>query len=262
MDSSASLDSVKASRIQVNKVSFDQPLRWLSLGWRDMLHARKYSLTYGAVIVLISGLLTLGLMSQDMTFSLPFLAAGFYLIAPAIGLGLYQMSARLERGEPLKFCHLLEAWRGNQAQLGVVIAGLLIIMQLWMMSNFVLFALLYSGMHPPLDHFFSTVFLSGKEPAFALASLGVGCLLAGVAFAISAISLPMLIDRDVDGFTAIRTSVLAVLKNWPAMLLWAVMIVGLIGLGILTLYVGLFIVMPLVGHATWHAYRDTVPVRG
>jgi uncharacterized membrane protein len=75
----------------------------------------------------------------------PFLAAGFYLLAPVIGLGLYQMSAHLERNEPLRFCHFLEAWKQNQGQLGVITAGLLIIMQLWMMSNFVLFALLYTA---------------------------------------------------------------------------------------------------------------------
>jgi uncharacterized membrane protein len=103
------------------------------------------------------------------------------------------------------------------------------------------------------------VFLSGQNNIFAFASVGVGFLLAWVAYAISAISVPMLMDRDVDGFTAIRTSVKAVFENWPAMTLWAVLIVMLIGVGLLTFYVGLFIAMPLVGHATWHAYRDIVP---
>jgi uncharacterized membrane protein len=84
-------------------------------------------------------------------------------------------------------------------------------------------------------------------------------VLAWVAYAISAISVPMLMDRDVDGFTAIRTSVKAVTENWLPMTLWAVLIVMFIGIGLLTFYVGLFITMPLIGHATWHAYRDIVP---
>ncbi|KAA6186355.1 DUF2189 domain-containing protein [Thiohalocapsa marina] len=259
MEHTAVAGDIRPDEIRVNRVTLAQPWQWIERGWQDMIRARKYSLTYGAVIVLISGLMTLGLMVEGLTFIVPFLAAGFYLLAPVIGLGLYQMSARLERGEPLHFCHFLEAWKGNQAQLGVITAGLLIIMQLWMMANFVLFALLYTGMHPPLENFFSTVFLSGKNPAFAFASIGVGFLLAWLAYAISAISVPMLMDRKVDGFTAIRTSVKAVTENWPAMTLWAALIVFFVGVGLLTFYVGLFIAMPLIGHATWHAYRDIVP---
>jgi uncharacterized membrane protein len=250
---------VQAEEIVVNQINPSQPWEWIEKGWRDMMSARRFSLTYGAVIVLISGLMTLGLMGEGMFYIVPFLAAGFYLLAPIIGLGLYQMSAHLERDEPIKFCSALEAWRSNQAQLGVITAGLLIIMQLWMMSNFVLFALLYTGMHPPLENFFSTVFLSGQNNTFAFASLTVGFVLAWLAYAISAISVPMLIDRKVDGFTAIRTSVKAVTQNWVPMTLWAVLIVFFIGLGLLTFYVGLALAMPLVGHATWHAYRDLVP---
>jgi uncharacterized membrane protein len=252
-------DDARDDGIVVNQVSLAQPWEWISKGWHDMLAARRFSLTYGAVIVLISGLITLGLMSEDLVFIVPFLAAGFYLLAPIIGLGLYQMSAHVERNEPIQFCSALEAWRKNQAQLGVVTAGLLIIMQLWMMSNFVLFALLYTGIHPPLENFFSTVFLSGNNNAFAFASIAVGFVLAWVAYAISAISVPMLMDRKVDGFTAIRTSVKAVTQNWAPMTLWAVLIVMFIGVGLATFYVGLAIAMPLVGHATWHAYRDLVP---
>jgi uncharacterized membrane protein len=224
-----------------------------------MISARRYSLTYGAVIVLLSGLITLGFMVEGLTFMVPFMIAGFFLLAPIIGLGLYQMSAHLERGEPLHFCHFLEAWRHNQGQLGVITAALMIIMQLWIMANFVLFALLYDGMDPPLENFVGTVFLSGEHNTFAFASITVGFVLAWVAYAISAISVPMLMDRNVDGFTAIRTSVTAVVQNWQAMTLWAALIVMFIALGLMSFYIGLFIAMPLVGHATWHAYRDIVP---
>ena len=259
MENTAVAEGARQDDIVVNHITLAKPWEWLEKGWQDMLQARKYSLTYGAVIVLISGLITLGLMSEGLFFIVPFLAAGFYLLAPIIGLGLYQMSSHLEKGEALQFCQAWEAWKRNQGQLGVITAGLLIIMQLWMMSNFVLFALLYTGMHPPLENFFSTVFLSGQNNVFAFASIAVGFALAWVAYAISAVSVPMLMDRKVDGFTAIRTSVRAVTENWPAMTLWALLIVFFIGLGLATFYVGLFIALPLVGHATWHAYRDLVP---
>jgi uncharacterized membrane protein len=227
-----------------------------------MRQAGRYSLRYGGVIVLISGLLTLGLTATGYNFLVPFLAAGFFLVAPAIGLGLYQMSAHLERGEPLSACNALEAWRRNQTQIGIVTAGFLIIMQLWIAANFVLFALLYAGVSPPLDNFFANVFLSEEGRTFAIASVAVGFVLAWCAFAISAISVPMLMDRQVDGFTAIRLSIKAVLQNMAAMTLWALLIVFLIGLGLLTFYVGLIVALPLVGHASWHAYRDLVPESG
>jgi uncharacterized membrane protein len=259
MESAAYTGSTRWQELAVNRVSIGQPWVWLSKGWRDINLAARYSLRYGAVIALVSALLTLALTATGNTFLVPFLAAGFFIVAPAIGLGLYQMSAHIERGEPLSACSALEAWRRNQTQIAIVSAGFLIIMQLWIAANFVLFALLYSGVSPPLHNFFTDVFLSEEGRAFAIASLSVGFVLAWCAFAISAISVPMLMDRRVDGFTAIRFSVKAVLQNMPAMTLWAVLIVLCIGLGLLTFYIGLILALPLVGHATWHAYRDLVP---
>jgi uncharacterized membrane protein len=245
--------------IRVNHIRLAQPWDWLRKGWQDILQARRYSLTYGAVVVLVSTLMTWALVSEGYVFIVPFLAAGFYLLAPVVGLRLYQMSAHLERDEPLQFCNALEAWRRNQGQLSIITAALIIIMQFWMMANFVLFALLYTNLHPPLENFFSVVFLSGENNAFVFASVLLGFVLAGLAYAISAISVPMLVDRRIDGFTAIRTSVKAVMTNWQAMSLWAAIIVASIAIGFLTFYIGLVIAMPLLGHATWHAYRDLVP---
>jgi uncharacterized membrane protein len=113
MENTAAADDIRQVEIHCNHISLAQPWQWIEKGWRDMIAARQYSLTYGAVVVLISGLITLGLVSEDLGFMVPFLAAGFYLLAPVIGLGLYQMSAHLERNEPLRFCHFLEAWKGK-----------------------------------------------------------------------------------------------------------------------------------------------------
>jgi uncharacterized membrane protein len=123
----------------------------------------------------------------------------------------------------------------------------------------VLFALLYAGISPPLDNFFSQILLSEQGRAFAIASFLVGFAFAGWAYAISVVSVPMLIDRKVDGFTAIRFSVKAVLENFLVMMLWAALIVLIVGVGLLTFYVGLIVALPLIGHASWHAYRALVP---
>ena len=190
---------------------------------------------------------------------LPFLVAGFFLVAPAIGIGLYQMSAHLERGEPLRTCNALEAFKRNQGQISIVTAGFFIIMQLWIAVNFVLFALLYAGISPPLDNFFSQLFLSEEGRTFAIASVTVGFFFAWCAYAISVVTVPMLLDRKVDGFTAIRISIKSVLQNMPAMMLWAFLIVLIIGLGFITFYLGLLVALPVIGHGTWHAYRALVP---
>jgi uncharacterized membrane protein len=259
METTAYTGSTRWNELVVNNVAVSQPFEWLSKGWKDIRDAGRYSINYGAGIVLISGLLIAALVWTDNLFLLPFLLAGFFLVAPAIGIGLYQMSAHLERGEPLKTCNALEAFNRNQGQISIVTAGFFIIMQLWMAANFVLFALLYAGISPPLENFFSNVFLSEEGRAFAIASVLVGFVLAWCAFAISAVAVPMLIDRKVDGFTAVRFSIKSVLQNMPAMTLWAVLIVLIVGLGLLLFCVGLVVALPLIGHASWHAYRDLVP---
>ena len=162
METAASAGSTRWQELVVERVGFSAPFDWLSKGWKDMRQAGRYSLFYGTAIVVISGLLTLILVTTGKLFLLPFLASGFFLVAPAIGIGLYQMSAHLERGEPLETCNALEAWKRNQAQISILIGGFFIILQLWIASNFVLFALLYSGISPPLDNFFSNVLLSNR----------------------------------------------------------------------------------------------------
>jgi len=92
-----------------------------------------------------------------------------------------------------------------------------------------------------------------------MASITVGAFFAWCAYMISAITVPMLIDRKIDGFTAIRFSIKAVLKNMPAMMIWAFLIVLIVGLGLITYYVGLLVALPLIGHGSWHAYRSLVP---
>ncbi len=259
MESTAYTGSTRWPDLVVNKISFTEPITWLSMGWKDMRNAGWYSFRYAAIIVLISGLLTLGLVVTDNLFLLTFLICGFFLVAPSIGIGLYQMSAHLERGEPLKACSALEALKSNQEQISLVSGGFFIIMQLWIAVNFVLFALLYTGISPPLENIFSKLFFSEEGRVFAIASVTVGFFFAWCAYAISVVTVPMLLDRKVDGFTAIRISIKAVLQNMPAMMLWAFLIVVIVGLGLLTFYVGLLVALPLIGHGTWHAYRALVP---
>ncbi|MEW6676283.1 MAG: DUF2189 domain-containing protein [Pseudomonadota bacterium] len=251
--------STRWEDLTVNRIPPGQPFTWLAKGWRDLRAAGIYSLRYGAAIVVVSGLITWLVWSTDTLFLLPFLVAGFFLVAPPLGIGLYLMSAHLERGEPLAGCSAYQAWKRNQSQVAMVSTGFTILLNFWLVANVALFALLYEGSYPSFDTFFAKVFFSEAGLKFSLASLVVGFVIAWSAFAISVITVPMLIDRKVDGFTAIRFSIKSVLGNLPAMMLWAGLIVVIVGLGLATFYLGLILALPLIGHASWHAYRDLVP---
>ncbi len=224
-----------------------------------MRAAGFYSWRYGGGIVLISGLLTWLVWATGSAFLIPFLIAGFFIVGPPLGIGLYQISAHLEYGEPLSACSAYEAWKRNQSQIAMVSAGLLIFMNTWIAANVGLFTMLYEGISPPLDTFFNEAYLSARGANFALASIATGFIFAFCAFAISVITVPMLVDRKIDGFTAIRFSIKSVLGNMIPMMFWATLIVLIVGLGLMVFYIGLILALPLIGHASWHAYKDLVP---
>lgn len=259
MAQAATVTYMQAETPRVNSIDLDHPWEWISQGWADIRRAPLYSLSYGAAFVVASLALTLGMLAEGMFFIVPVLAAGFFLVAPLLGIGLYQISASLEAGRPVTFDQALRAWRRNETQLAAMALALVLVMLVWMLASLVVFALFFDNPVPNWERFIPVVFLSGENNLFVAAGTIVGGLIAAFTFCISAVSVPMLMDRQVDVMTAMRTSVAAVLKNWPAMTLWAALIVMFVGLGILTGYLGLLVAMPLIGHATWHAYRDLVP---
>ena len=244
---------------RVNEITLDHPWEWLARGWKDLSSAPRYSLTYGAVFTIVSYLLTLGLVYEDLFPVIPPLAAGVFLVAPLLGIGLYQISDALERGESVRFCNAWRAWKRNDVQLSAMAVVLVMVMLVWMLAAILVFALFYDQPVPTWDNFVAEAFLSGESPAFLLTGIAVGGLIAAFTFMITAITVPMLMDRQTDVLTAMRTSMQAVRSNWQAMTLWASLIVMFVGIGIVTFFLGLIVAMPLVGHATWHAYRDLVP---
>ncbi len=242
----------------INEVTLDHPWQWLANGWRDMMQAPKYSLAYGAVFSVVSILLTLGLIYENLFFVIPPLAAGFFLVAPLLGIGLYKISDNLAQGQPLEFCQALQAWRRNEVHLAGMGVTLLMILLAWMLSANVVFALLFDKPVPTWENFIPQVFFSGDSPVFLFTGIAVGGLVAAFTFSITVVSVPLLMDRQIDLVSAMQTSMRAVRINWQAMILWASLIVMFVGIGLVTFYIGLIFAMPLIGHATWHAYRDLV----
>lgn len=244
---------------QVEEVTVAHPFRWLRAGWQDLRRAPVASIGYGALFAMASYLITLWVVVNPdfFHFLLPLLF-GFFLVGPALGVGPYEISRRLERGEQPRLGGALAAlWsRGLRVMvLGVVMLLLLIV---WIGFVAAIFEGRGIGSTPGLGNALGAVFSADRLPLL-LVGLVVGGLLALVVFLLTAVSAPMLLDRDdVSAVEALQTSLAACRYNWGPMLIWAALIVICIFAGFLTLYVGLIIGFPVIGHATWHAYRDLV----
>ncbi len=242
----------------IRTVTVDQSSRWLARGWNDIWAAPGVSLTYGMMFVVAAYLIFFGLSALGMESLILPLAAGFMLIGPLAAVGLYDVSRRHAAGEPVTMAHALDTFRQRAAPLMVVGLSLMMTLLAWMMVALLIFASFYHSAPPTMDAFFSSLLIAPQAPLFLLVGTAAGGIIAAVVFAISAISLPMIVDRNASPVHAMATSVKAVAKNWRVMIGWAAMIALVTGFGIATFFVGLVIALPLVGHASWHAYKAMV----
>ena len=245
--------------LKIRKVDMEAPWRWLTAGWRDIMRVPAFSLGYGAVFSLIGYALTWGLLQESyFHFVLP-LASGFMLLGPLFAVGLYDASRRLEMGDRPRLVDCCMACRRNKGQIALIGLALMLFMLVWVRVATLIYALFFVESAPVLDQFFLETLFSEKSLPFLIIGTLVGAVLALVVFSVSVISVPMLLDRNVDALSAIMTSVRAVRENWQAMWGWGCLIVLFTGAGIVTFYIGLVVTLPLIGHASWHAYRDLVP---
>jgi uncharacterized membrane protein len=243
----------------VRVVPLGRPFEWLALGAKDFVRAFGPSLLHG-VIVALAGLaiLTVGLR---VWYVLPGAVSGFVLVAPILATGLYELSRRLLRGERPLLLHAFEAWRRGTRPLVWMGLGLAIAGTAWVLVSSVLVALFVKAPITGLEDFLRHVVLSEGSNLFWL-WIALGGLGASFVFAATAVSVPLMLDRDIDTLSAVLTSVRAVGENPVAMALWAAIIMVLTVLAMATLMLGFAFVVPIVGHATWHAYRDLVDADG
>lgn len=233
----------------------------LGAGWRDFLAEPIYGLFFAAIFA-VSGIVLTYVFYAHGEFSLLIpAAAGFPILAPFTAVGLYEVSRRKEERSALRWRHVLGAVKGRGDE-QILAMGVII---------FVAF-----GFWVIVAHAISAIFLAEAGPgseslAFLLTSNGIGMLAVGSAFggvmalafyAMTVISLPMLVDRDVDLITATITSFKVFRANLPIMLLWATIIAAALFAAIATIFLGLLIVLPVLGHATWHLYRRAVARAG
>lgn len=241
---------------RIRQVSVQRPLTWLARGWRDMRDNLGASLAYGVFFAIVGYVLLAFAAPRPYLFSTA--VSGFLLIGPLSAAGLYEISRRHEQGESTSLSASLAGLRRRADVLfhfGIVLALTLV---LWERVSAVTFALFYADNVPDLNNFVSSILFSGDYIPLLLAYVVIGGSLAAVVFGATAVSVPMMLARDTDMMTAMATSVRAVTTNRLPMMVWAALIVLLIALSFATLMVGLVIFLPLLGHATWHAYRDMI----
>jgi uncharacterized membrane protein len=238
---------------QVRAVAPDAPLLWLRAGWQDLQQAGSTSLAYGLLVAAFG--LVLLLLGWNATYLVPALVGGFMLVAPFAAIGVYALSRQIDQGEPVDATAAAFAWRRNTGS--IALFGLMLALALisWERLSAIVFALFYGGQVPVLQHLMRDLLLSGQYNALIVAWLGCGALMAAVVFCLTVITAPMLLDRPVDVVSATLASLRCCRANPAPLALWALLLAGLTALGFATAMLGLIVIFPWLGHASWHAYR-------
>ncbi|MDX1655379.1 MAG: DUF2189 domain-containing protein, partial [Candidatus Competibacteraceae bacterium] len=211
-------------KAKIRRVDLEQPWEWVMAGWKDLRTTPLASIAYGLIFTIMGYNLT-ALSGADF-FSILTLASGFMLVGPFLAMGLYEMSRRREEGLDNGFSYAILAWRGKTLQLltfGVILG---LVMVIWARVAGVVYALTLAGSgRGYISDDPATLFFTGDGLAFLIPFFAVGGVIALLVFAASAVSIPMMLDRDTDLATAVATSMVAVRANIGPMIIWGVIIV-------------------------------------
>jgi uncharacterized membrane protein len=229
---------------------------WLGAGWRDLWHDPLPSLGYGVLVTGLSAGLIYAMFALGWDYVLFPALSGFMIVAPVIAIGLYEKSRILEAGGKTSLDRMLVADARSGAQ--VIFAGLLLMLLtlVWMRAAVLLYALFFGyRAFPGFDQMLALLLTTPLGWGLLVTGTIVGGLFAALAFAISAFSIPMLLNERTDAITAMAVSLALVWNNLWVMIAWGAVVMVLVGVALATALIGLIIVFPLLGHATWHAYK-------
>ena len=235
---------------------------WLAAGWSDLRRDPVPSLVYGLAVFGISVVVIWTLVAVGLPWLVLPALSGFLVVGPLIAIGLYQKSRRLAAGEAVRLSDMVLVNPASGGQ--VLFAGLLLclLIVLWLRAADLLYALFFGLLpFPGFDHALAQLLTTPVGWALITTGSIVGGLFAAFAMATSLFSIPMLLSERTDALTALGTSFALTTQNLRTVLPWGVIVVAGVALSVLTGLLGLIVIFPLLGHATWHAWQAMRPIR-
>lgn len=244
----------------VRTIRFSDIADSLAAGMRDFRAAPFFGLTFGGLYALGGILIVSTVAALKMPYFTYPLASGFVLIGPLVAIGLYEVSRLIERGETVTWGAIFKAiWSQAGKEIGWMCFVVLFITTMWLYQVRLLLALfLRDETMTSMGEFFTVVTSTSQGWLFLGVGHVIGAILSTILFSLTVVSFPILLDRSIDFITAMITSVRAVAKNPQPMLIWAAIIVATLFVSALPMFLGLIVVLPVLGHTTWHLYRKLV----
>jgi uncharacterized membrane protein len=245
---------------KVRAVTFGDLRDVLGCGWSDFRKAPMYGLFFAAIYAAGGVVLVAAVTAWDMRWLSYPLVIGFALIGPFIATGLYEVSRRLETNIALSWRDVLGVvWDQHRRELGWMAIVMLFVFWIWLYQARTLFAVFFGSQgFATYERFVEAVFATTNGWTFLIVGHIVGAVISMILFALTVVSCPLLLEREVDFITAMITSVRAVLKSPIVMGSWGLFVVVSIILSAIPAFLGLLVVLPVLGHATWHLYHRTV----
>jgi uncharacterized membrane protein len=251
----------RRERHPINRIGVPDVMFSLRDGLRDFQKAPVYGLFFGLVYAGFGWFLMYLMIVLDFGSYVYPMVTGFALVAPFAAAGIYEVSRRLERGEAITWAAVFGCIFGPGGKaVGVMAIVTTFSYIIWLDIAAALYVMFFSMKPPRFDQLLEAVITTPKGLVFFAVGNGIGAVLALIVFSIMVVSLPMVFDREVDFVTAMITSVKSVLANPKPMLVWCVIIGVLLGLSLASVFAGLIVTLPVLGHATWHLYRRVVAV--
>lgn len=242
-------------RPEMPNLSWLAPLTWLGKGFQDLRSHPSIAAFYGISFMLMAQVL--GYVFRRAPEYMLTMISGCLLLGPFMAMGLYEVSRRKEKGQTCELSDSLTCWDSHIRSMAMLILVLMVLELLWGRASLVVFAVFFNTGMPSTTGVVDAIF-NPENVEFVFVYLTIGSVFASLVFALAVVSIPMILDRDTDAISAGITSVGVVYANPMVMLFWGALICLLIALALWPGALGLLLVGPWLGHASWHAYRDCV----
>ncbi len=252
-------ESTIQQQFEIQKAGLVQPFLWLGRGWQDLLQRPWVSIGYGLIVTVMGAVILL--FASNHIYMIAAAISGFLLAGPFMSIGLCELSRQHEQGHSVGFDDSLAILASKSRPLKNFSSTLLMISILWFILSALVLFILFGDIAPSISASVWSDFQDMVTPQQVFLYLIVGGILACIVFALSVVSIPVIIDSKATALDAMLLSMRVIIRNFPAMIVWAGLIVVLTALSFSSYLLGMIIIYPLLGHATWHAYRDLVETK-